>query len=71
MFRSERPFERHFTGCYDLNTRRCLTTTELQAKGYVQNARGVWQFAPKAFDRARVLPKGEKRRGGETAQAIL
>jgi hypothetical protein len=48
VFRSERPFARHFTGDYGPNTRRCLTAAELMAKGYVDGARG-WQFAPRPF----------------------
>jgi hypothetical protein len=49
VFRSERPFKRHRVGEYEPNTRRCLTAAELQTRGYVQNARGVWQFALRKF----------------------
>jgi hypothetical protein len=69
VFNSERPFARHFTGEYEPNARRCLTVPELEARGYVQNARGAWQFATRAFGKGQSSPPARKRLFGHTLQA--
>jgi len=42
MFSTVRAFEMHRTGQFQADERRCLTCTEMQARGMSQNARGDW-----------------------------
>lgn len=42
FFNSTRSFDRHRTGTYRPNTRRCLTIDEMMAKGFTKNAKGWW-----------------------------
>jgi hypothetical protein len=41
-FNSVSAFDKHRTGEYSDGSRRCLTPTELTAKGWLHNARGLW-----------------------------
>lgn len=41
-FNSTAAFDRHRSGTFTPNTRRCLTVTEMLEKGMAQNARGWW-----------------------------
>jgi hypothetical protein len=41
-FNSARTFDRHRVGRFAPLQRRCLTVTEMEAKGWVRNAAGYW-----------------------------
>lgn len=41
LFKSAASFDKHRTG--DYTSRRCLTETELRAKGFEPNAKGFWR----------------------------
>ena len=42
LFNSTGVFDRHRTGTYTPNTRRCLTVSEMTAKGMLKNNNGYW-----------------------------
>jgi hypothetical protein len=45
-FRSLGGFDKHRTGRYQPNERRCLTPDEMTARGWVQGDSGMWRMPP-------------------------
>lgn len=43
-FRSMSGFDKHRTGRFEPNTRRCLTPDEMTAKGWARDEHGAWRL---------------------------
>ncbi|HLI89070.1 MAG TPA: hypothetical protein VKV37_10315 [Ktedonobacteraceae bacterium] len=50
VFVSVKAFDAHRTGPYTRGGRRCLTPSELQAKGMVQDEKGRWRLPEEASE---------------------
>ena len=64
-FRSVSGFDAHRTGTYDPPARRCLTETEMDAKGMVRTSTGRW--VEKAMPQSAILARASSLEGAEPA----
>lgn len=47
FFNSTAAFDRHRVGAFRADARRCLTPSEMEAKGMARNASGFWIIRPR------------------------